>query len=156
MPDQSKKSEALSFLKTQRVAVLGTIDEAGYAHMTPMYFGVDDDFNFYFITHSKTKKMLNIERTKSASILIFNQEQFKVVQGKGLTLEVNDIDKFKAILKILPKLDFHAFKFEWPPPINKFTEGEIIAVHLQPQELYYGDFASSTSGVDGNFFAKIV
>ncbi len=156
MTEETNRNEVLDFLKERRVAILGTTDEKGNSHLTPMYFAVDSDFNFYFVTHSQTKKIINVDRNESATVLVYDEKMFKLVEARGITITVNDAEKFKTILRLLPKIDFQMLKFQWPPPIDKFQKGEIVAIHLHPQELYFGDFSASQTGVDGDFFEKII
>jgi PPOX class probable F420-dependent enzyme len=61
--------ELRSFLGERRYAVLATHDPDGEVHLTPIYFLFEDD-RFYFASSSGSRKVRNLERDASASVLV--------------------------------------------------------------------------------------
>jgi PPOX class probable F420-dependent enzyme len=61
--------ELRSFLAERRYAVLATHDEDGGIHLTPIWFLFADDC-FLFGSSSGSRKVQNIERNSSASVVV--------------------------------------------------------------------------------------
>jgi PPOX class probable F420-dependent enzyme len=62
-----------SFLGERRYAVLATHDPDGRIHLTPIWFLFEDD-RFYFASSSGSRKMKNVERDFSASVVVDSRE----------------------------------------------------------------------------------
>jgi PPOX class probable F420-dependent enzyme len=58
-----------SFLGERRYAVLATHDGDGGIHLTPIWFLFEDD-RFYFASSSRSRKVRNLERSSSASVVV--------------------------------------------------------------------------------------
>jgi PPOX class probable F420-dependent enzyme len=65
--------ELRSFLGDRRYAVLATHDPDGGIHLTPIWFLFEDD-RFYFASWSGSRKVKNIERCFSASVVVDARE----------------------------------------------------------------------------------
>jgi PPOX class probable F420-dependent enzyme len=63
--------ELRAFLQERRYAVLATHD-AGGIHLTPIWFLFDD--RFFFASSSRSRKVKNVERTPSASVVVDSRE----------------------------------------------------------------------------------
>ena len=68
--------ELRSFLDGLRYAVLATHDPDGNISLTPIWFLFDDDC-FYFASSSKSRKVRNVERSSSASVVVDAREPGK-------------------------------------------------------------------------------
>ena len=62
-----------SFLAERRYAVLATHDPDGGIHLTPIWFLFEDDC-FYFASSSGSRKVKNVERKFSASVVVDARE----------------------------------------------------------------------------------
>ena len=62
-----------SFLGERRYAVLATHDPDGGIHLTPIWFLFADDC-FYFASSSGSRKVKNVERNFSASVVVDARE----------------------------------------------------------------------------------
>ena len=62
-----------SFLGERRYAVLATHDPDGGIHLTPIWFLFEDD-RFYFASSSGSRKVKNLERSFSASVVVDARE----------------------------------------------------------------------------------
>ena len=62
-----------SFLGERRCAVLATHDPEGGIHLTPIWFLFEDD-RFYFASSSNSRKVKNVERSFSASVVVDARE----------------------------------------------------------------------------------
>jgi PPOX class probable F420-dependent enzyme len=65
--------ELRSFLGERRYAVLATHDPDGGIHLTPIWFLFENDC-FYFASSSGSRKVKNIERSFSASVVVDARE----------------------------------------------------------------------------------
>ena len=65
--------ELRSFLSERRYAVLATHDLDGRISLTPIWFLFEDD-RFYFASSSRTRKVKNLERSFSASVVVDARE----------------------------------------------------------------------------------
>jgi PPOX class probable F420-dependent enzyme len=61
--------ELRSFLRERRYAVLATHDPDGGIHLTPIWFLFEDD-RFSFASSSGSRKVRNVERSSSASVVV--------------------------------------------------------------------------------------
>ncbi len=61
--------EVRSFLNERRCAVLATHDPDGGMHLTPIWFLFDHD-SFYFESSSKSRKVKNVARSASVSVVV--------------------------------------------------------------------------------------
>ena len=62
-----------SFLGGRRYAVLATHDPDGGIHLTPIWFLFEED-RFYFASSSGSRKVKNVERNLSASVVVDARE----------------------------------------------------------------------------------
>ena len=65
--------ELRSFLGGRRYAVLATHGPDGGSHLTPIWFLFEDD-RFYFASSSGSRKVKNVERDVSASVVVDARE----------------------------------------------------------------------------------
>jgi len=65
--------ELRSFLGEQRYAVLATHDPDGGIRLTPIWFLFEND-RFYFASSSRSRKVKNLERSFSASVVVDERE----------------------------------------------------------------------------------
>jgi PPOX class probable F420-dependent enzyme len=65
--------ELRSFLGERRYAVLATHDPGGGIHLTPIWFLFEDDC-FHFASPSGGRKVKNVERNSSASVVVDARE----------------------------------------------------------------------------------
>ena len=65
--------ELRSFLDERRYAVLATNDLDGGIHLTPIWF-IFEDHRFHFASSSGSRKVKNVERSFSASVVVDARE----------------------------------------------------------------------------------
>jgi PPOX class probable F420-dependent enzyme len=68
-PVSELTDELRAFLGERRYAVLATHDANGRIHLTPIWFLFEDD-RFHFASSSRSRKVENLERRLSASVLV--------------------------------------------------------------------------------------
>jgi PPOX class probable F420-dependent enzyme len=61
--------ELRAFLGERRYAVLATCNPDGVIHLTPIWYLLEDD-RFHFASSSRSRKVKNLERSLSASVVV--------------------------------------------------------------------------------------
>jgi PPOX class probable F420-dependent enzyme len=72
-PVSELTNELRSFLGGRRCAVLATHEPEGDIHLTPIWFLFEEDC-FYFASSSGSRKVRNVERNSSASVVVDARE----------------------------------------------------------------------------------
>jgi len=135
------KHQALEFLKEPKriTAVIGTCSLDNVPYTATVYFHVDDDFNFYFLTATGTQKFHNLQANPQASITIGFGPSYTTMQGGGSVelLEKNSEAEKLAITHLKKRLQEHDNE-TWPIfQLDDFV-GESVAVfklHTQTLQL---------------------
>jgi uncharacterized protein YhbP (UPF0306 family) len=103
------KTELLDYLATQAVMSLATFGE--HPSICTVYFTVDKDLNFYFISRPETEHCKNIELSGKVACSIADGRQ-KVsdkkigVQMEGTAVELPTIEKIGTALMFWSKANF--------------------------------------------------
>lgn len=91
-----------SFLGGRRYAVLATHDPDGGIHLTPIWFLFEDD-RFYFASSSGSRKVKNVERNFSASVVVDarepGRERWVSVSGQVEILRDGDAQSINARIR---------------------------------------------------------
>lgn len=155
------KQEVYSFLLRYNLAVFGTTSPDHSPHLTSMFYVVDPDLNFYFITKSETEKVKNIALNPHVSVVVSDRESYKTVEASGVVVALSGIERIKTVIQMFAQVYrnegvLEASKlFGWPPPIEKIEDGEIVVYELQPSQLIYSDY-SEASPLDGDYIQEII
>jgi uncharacterized protein YhbP (UPF0306 family) len=125
------KQDALTFLtKPDRLtAVIASCPLDGDVHAATVYYFVDDNFNFYFLTATNTQKYRNLLANQNAAIVVgFGPEQ-TTVQGRGsaVLLQKSSEEEKEAIAHIKTRLQNHNNE-TWPIFQLDAYDAETIAV----------------------------
>lgn len=83
MENQELKERALAFIRSNNAMVVATATKKGEPHAATVYFDVDDDFSFYFITSAISRKALNLKDNDGVAFVIGFGPQLVTVQGGG-------------------------------------------------------------------------
>lgn len=133
------KKAALNFLtQSQRLtAVVASSPRDGDTHAATVYYFVDDDLNFYFLTTNKTQKYRNLLENPNAAIVIGFGPDYTTVQGQGTTqlLEKSSEEENVAIAQIKKRLQDHNNE-TWPVfQLDEQESGGIAVFKFIPQTL---------------------
>lgn len=129
------KKEALDFLKSQKVAVIATAFN-GEPYAATMYYSVDDDFNFYFLTRSDTSKFLNnLDNSRTAIVIGFGPKHI-TVQACGSAAGV-EVDPHNLIGKFKELQEREGFA-GWPVNlVEEYKERKLFGFKLVPMTLTF-------------------
>jgi len=137
-PEEQKKA-ALQFLtEPNRItAVIGSSPTDGDTHVATVFYYVDQDLNFYFVTATNTTKHRNLLENPNAAIVVGFGPSYTTIQGQGAArlLDKGSAEEREAIANIKHRLQNHNDD-TWPLFQLDAYEGESIAVFkLTPQKL---------------------
>lgn len=93
----------LEFLKSERLLALGT-SHRNIPWVAHLFFVLDDDLNFYFVSHKDTSHSQHISENPTVSFSIgwydpFHLEDRRIIQGKGHCELVTDEEVKKNIIQ---------------------------------------------------------
>jgi len=131
MESNEIKNNALKFLTDPEhlTAVVGSCPGDGDTHVATVYYYVDDNFNFYFLTATHTQKYENLLNNPNAAIVVGFGPSYTTIQGQGTAslLKKASEEENNAIARIKKRLQDHNNE-TWPVfQLNTF-DGESIAV----------------------------
>ena len=139
MESNDIKKTAFRFLSEpdRLTAVIGSCPGDGDTHVATVYYYVDDNFDFYFLTATHTKKYQNLLNNPNAAIVIGFGPSHTTIQGQGTAqlLEKASKEENEAIAHIKKRLQDHNNE-TWPVFQLDTYESESIAVFkFTPQKL---------------------
>jgi nitroimidazol reductase NimA-like FMN-containing flavoprotein (pyridoxamine 5'-phosphate oxidase superfamily) len=149
------KKDVLHFLRRQRVAVVATVSAKGKPFAAPVFYNVDNNFNFYFFTKDESQKYLNLKENNTVAITIFTESSPQTVQAQGLAQLVKNP---KEIINVTAPLFKRAMdSSQWyDPPIAKLKNGQLVVIKVKPTWLRFGDFRGVTGHPKSQPFQQII
>lgn len=127
------KQYILSFLKNKRLATLSTVNKEGLPNAAPIYFIVDDKFNFFFVTPIKTQKNINLEFQNNAVLTITDEEKKETVQVRGKAFRKDEL-LIETLAKLADKLN-HKLEFTISLPLLKHKNQSKTVIKIEPEEI---------------------
>jgi general stress protein 26 len=146
MEQQKTKNEVLSFLNDHAVAVLATISNSQAPIASAMYFTVDDNFNFFFLTKSTTRKSIHMQENGKVAIVVVAHNSPISVQVEGIAHIVSDPMEHREALNQIAERSARQGKKFWPPPVSQLQDGEMIIFKVTPTMCCYCDFFHGKPG----------
>lgn len=134
--------------------MLATSDSAANPHAAVIYFTLNDDLSFSFVTKTETQKYKNIEENKSVALVAYDEKEQASVQVMGQVEKVTDQDDAYKILNKTFKYSAEVSHRELPP-LEKLIAGEYVALRLIPQVIKMAVFARPETG-DEELFETIL
>jgi|SRR3989344_6766911 len=138
MPSKEQiKIDALKFLRENITAVVATSfnDEP---RASTVYYFVDDDFIFYFITKRNTSKYLNIEMNPIAAFVVGTGPEHITVQAVGRAEIVVGDEDVERIAKELMEIRAREHIKMWPiEELYKFKDRNKVIFKMTPDKMFY-------------------
>lgn len=139
MDTNTLKDSALTFLreKDRITAVIATATSAGDPHAATIYYFVEDDFSFYFLTAANTEKYNNLLENPKASIAIGFGPSYVTIQGHGTaTLLAKASDEENHAIALLKTRLFEVGD-TWPVfQLDAFDTEAIAVFKFIPDSLF--------------------
>lgn len=114
------KEEILDFLRSVCIMSL-SVNFDPYPISTYLLFSVDNDFTFYFITHSGSKKAEAIDKKREVSFSVWEHNKM-LIQAHGDCEKVAGVEEEKLILDKIAKATVNVKDF-WPPLLKIEGDG---------------------------------
>lgn len=153
--DTESRHKALEFVRSQQFGILSTSDKDGHPWGSAIFFLVDDDFNFYFLTRTGTQKFGDIDQNPRVALTVANRDSQITVQLSGT---VSRVELNEYAHNLLPK--FSALKPAdddyWRPPVSKIHSGNYMPLKITPVRLQYADYAQQTDDIVADHIVKII
>lgn len=144
----SVETQLMQFLHSKSIAVVSTLSPAGLPTSATVYFVVDDDFNFYFITKTFSRKFKNLSTNPNASMVVGTDNEPATAQIEGKVERVVDhaifMEKFRQFEEIFSHNSYVAPIFQMAPDDNN-----LVMFKLVPNWLRWLDLRAEK--VDGGF-----
>ncbi len=143
-----------TFLDEHKLAVLSTASEKGEVWGAAVYYVVDEQLNFYFFTHVKSKKYHNLKQHPQAAVTVADDYKQMTVQASGKVTEVSMDDERDAAYRKLA-LVHPPGQFSWVPPVSKIhDQGKMVILKLTPVTLQFSEFKPDSQ--QSNYVTKII
>jgi nitroimidazol reductase NimA-like FMN-containing flavoprotein (pyridoxamine 5'-phosphate oxidase superfamily) len=139
------KSEALSFLMSQKGGVISTIGESG-PESAFVFYDADEDFSIYFATSVNSRKNNNIKLNNKVAFVVQTIDPPKTIQIEGEIFEVQD----KEVLKnsLANYVDVASYGMKGNAPVTKIDSVEnFIMYKIKPNWIRWSDYSGSTEHI---------
>lgn len=151
MDKTNDKETVLSFLRSVGVMSVALSNE-NVPMSTILLFAVDDDFTFYFATHTSSRKVGFLRANDKVSFSVWEHNKM-LVQADGVAKEVNDETRVHEILEKLTRVVDSLGDF-WPP-VLQFGSGEYSVFEIKIDKMRILDLKSDTIRVKGSPFSEL-
>ena len=129
---EKTKKLALKFLKDHKSAVVATASRSGEPQASTVFYAIDDDFTFNFITDNKSRKFKNLKENPHVAIVVGTGEDVRTIQCGGHADIINylrDTDKAEKIIKkVYANSNLHGTPPALPVLINPNVELAVFTV----------------------------
>ncbi len=137
------------------MGVLSTVSKDGKPWGSAIYYVVDEDFKFYFVTRVETHKYHNLDENPFAAITIADNDTQTTVQASGevfkLPLEEYMDIVFHKLAHLKPKEDH-----SWMPPMSKLHKGNYMPLYMVPEHLQFADFKHVKSDIHKDYVEVVI
>lgn len=142
------------FLKDTPVAVLSTVDPEGNPHGSVIYYTIDKEFKFSFITKIETKKYDNLIHNNHVMLTVFEPLTQTTVQLTGKATEIEDGFQINAIAVSTLGASMKTSD-SGIPPLSKLEAGEVVGFEVSPVAVRMAVYARPDPGDFDALFESI-
>lgn len=107
VPEDVKKS-AMDFLKSNFISVVATVSKENKPEAATVYYWIDNDLNFFFMTHQHSRKFINLQSNNRIAMVVGSVFEPRTVQIEGEAEWLTTYEQMKVFLDQLihhPNLD---------------------------------------------------
>lgn len=120
-----------SFLQSNPVGVLATVDPNLNPHAVVIYFSVKDDFTITFTTKRDTKKHDNLLRNNHVMLVSYEASSQTTAQVTGTVEEIMDEGESNAAFTNMLRASARTSE-SGVPPISKLYAGHYVSYRITP------------------------
>ncbi len=136
------KLEAFKFLRDNYTAVIATCFE-GKSHATTVYYDIDDDFNFYYLTKRNTQKNIHAAFNPDIAIVVGTGPDLITIQARGTTELLTDKKKMEVVLRMIARFTKKGIQKIPILTMDKLREKKMVAYKVTPYEMTFMNINSS-------------
>jgi nitroimidazol reductase NimA-like FMN-containing flavoprotein (pyridoxamine 5'-phosphate oxidase superfamily) len=152
MEDQETlRNEVLTFLKNQFIMSVAVSDENKPSASVLLYY-VDDDFTFYFATHTDSYKAKALKKNPLISMAIWKHNEM-LVQCDGSVSEVSSENEKLGIIDKLANSTNKGDDF-WPP-LLRIKGSDYVVFKIKPTWLRKLDLVQDTMTQTDSPFSEL-
>jgi general stress protein 26 len=133
------------FLKDSPVGVLSTVGEDNKPHGVVIYFSVDRNFVFTFVTKKGTTKHQNLHTQNDVMLVVFDAYSQTTVQVTAKAMEMTDQTAAEAAFNRTLEAARQTSD-AGTPPITKIWAGDYVAYELKPSHIQMRVFVRPDPG----------
>jgi general stress protein 26 len=152
--DLKTKEKAKQFLLEHPMAIVSTVGEDHKPHAAAIFYIVDEEFNFYFITRTETQKYKDMLAKPNSAFTVADVGSQLTIQGSGeLNVVRNDAlieTVYKKLARLRPLSDS-----DWLPPIIKLRKGHYVIIKFKPTWLRIADYLTQQK-TSANYFTQLI
>lgn len=135
MSSPVSKKETLNFLRQEPLGTIATTDKRGVVKLSAVYFFVNNDFSFHFVTKTNTKKYKHLISGSKITLLACSEARLMSVEITGRPRVVHDsLEIVKVIEKFHTLAENQPVKY-WMPPIAQISAGNYIVIETTPKRV---------------------
>jgi nitroimidazol reductase NimA-like FMN-containing flavoprotein (pyridoxamine 5'-phosphate oxidase superfamily) len=134
---EQSKSDALKFLRENTTAVVATSfnDEP---RASTVYYFMDDDFNFYFVTKRNTSKYIHAEANPRAAIVVGTGPEHITIQAFGKVELLVEDDQREKVLGHLMEIREREHITLWPiEELENFKDRNKVIFKISPAQVLF-------------------
>lgn len=137
------RTELLDFLQKNNIAVVSTVSPEGIPESASVFVHIADNFSFFFLTKTETRKYLNLRQNGYIALVFTNGKEMKTVQITGVVTPLINSKEQIEMLQILSEESHHRYRF-LESPVEQIRDGDLVVVRVDPEWIRYADFDGIT------------
>jgi general stress protein 26 len=144
------QADFMDFLKSKKVAVISTVSSDGKPESATIYFIVSENFTFYFMTKSFTRKYANLQHNPQVALVVGADNEPVTAQIQGMVTQVTDQKEFLERLDLLRK---NFFENEFVAPLYQLApeRNDIVIFKITPSWIRWLDLRREKNKIDSGF-----
>lgn len=130
--------EALEFLRSHSsVGMIATVDSEGQPYVSPVYFVMGKEFDFFFLTTKKTHKARNIEANDKVAFSVGTGPEYisVMIRGRAILADSTEQERF------LPLISKHLEKnkgLDWPvSTLEDLKDQSLVLYKVVPEKVTF-------------------
>jgi uncharacterized protein YhbP (UPF0306 family) len=130
------EQDAMGFLLEKYTAVLATCMD-GEPHATTIYYDIDSDFNFYYLTKRNTQKNIQTAFNPNVALVVGIGPERITVQARGTAELLMEEAKSEASAKLIARLSKKGVDHLPIQMMNTLKGEHYVAYKITPHELLF-------------------
>lgn len=141
------KDQVVDFLEKHYIAFIATVSEDEKPHGATIYYAVDNQLTFYFLTKSETFKYKNLQKNPNLTFVVTDEKTLKTIQANGIAEEIKNKSELSRAMFLIAELH-HNYSLRWSAPIYKIKKGNYRFIKFTPQWIRLLNFSGWSNIVE--------